>query len=130
MHPAFLPLPRRLLYALKPASWPKLLVPMVVGQALGVMSSGTWSWGGAAVGLAFTVAMLCYLVLLNDSASKDETARVWDAQSGKPLTDPLKHDREVESARFSPDGTRIVTVSGNVARVWDAQTGKPVTEPM
>ena len=99
MHPAFLPLPRRLLYALKPASWPKLLVPMVVGQALGVMSSGTWSWGGAAVGLGFTVAMLCYLVLLNDwfDVRVDAIKRQMfpDVGSPKTIPDAILHPQTV-----------------------------------
>jgi WD40 repeat protein len=58
------------------------------------------------------------------------TARVWDAQTGQPLTEPMKHDDDVDMAQFSPDGKRIVTVSTNTARVWDAQTGQPLTEPM
>src|ERR1051325_3540244 len=38
------------------------------------------------------------------------TARVWDAQTGLPLTKPLQHYNSVESVHFSPDGKRIVTV--------------------
>ena len=37
----------------------------------------------------------------------------------------------VNSAAFSPDGTRVVTASDDkTARVWDAATGKPLGEPM
>ena len=37
----------------------------------------------------------------------------------------LKHDDQVESAEFSPDGKSIVTASyDKTARVWDAQTGQ------
>jgi WD40 repeat protein/Flp pilus assembly protein TadD len=65
------------------------------------------------------------------TASSDHTARVWDAQSGQPLTEPLKHDAKVLSAQFSPDGKRIVTASwDNTARAWDAQSGRPLTGPM
>jgi len=54
------------------------------------------------------------------TASKDKTARVWNAQSGKALTEPLKHNGDVVSAQFSPDGKRIVTASSDkTARVWD-----------
>ena len=57
------------------------------------------------------------------TASWDSTARVWDAQTGQPLTEPLKHAGRVYSAQFSPDGKRVVTASeDNTARVWDAQT--------
>jgi WD40 repeat protein len=56
---------------------------------------------------------------------------VWDAATGKPLTRPLEHQAEVWSAVFSPDGTRVVTASGDkTARVWDAVTGKPLASPL
>src|ERR1017187_3387839 len=65
------------------------------------------------------------------TAYNDHTARVWDAQTGQPLTEPLKHGASVNSAQFSPDGTRIVTASAdNTARVWDARTGQALTEPL
>jgi WD40 repeat protein/serine/threonine protein kinase len=65
------------------------------------------------------------------TASHDGTVRVWDAQSGQPLTEPMKHGAPVNSAQFSPDGKRIVTASDdNTARVWDAQSGQPLTEPI
>jgi WD40 repeat protein len=48
-----------------------------------------------------------------------------------PLTPPLRHDDEVLSAVFSPDGTRIVTASQDkTARIWDANTGEPVGDVM
>lgn len=78
------------------------------------------------------------------TASRDRTARVWDASTGQALTEPLKHDGIVKTARFSPDGDRIVTAcvavldntvplrgrSGGYARVWDARTGQPLTAPL
>jgi hypothetical protein len=61
----------------------------------------------------------------------DKTARVWDAQTGQPLVEPMKHAEGVLSAQFSLDGKRIVTASWNeTARVWDAQTGQPLAEPL
>ena len=57
-----------------------------------------------------------------------QTARVWDASTGAPLTRPLEHQCDVHAAAFSPDGTRVVTASyDKTARVWDAATGKPLT---
>jgi dipeptidyl aminopeptidase/acylaminoacyl peptidase len=57
--------------------------------------------------------------------------RVWDAQTGKPLTEPLRHEGYVRYAQFSPDGRRVVTGSDDkTARVWDVQTGKPLTEAL
>ena len=63
---------------------------------------------------------------------RTSTARVWDAESGKPVGEPMRHE-DIVSVRpsFSPDGRRIVTVSDDkIARVWDAGSGKPVGEPM
>ncbi len=65
------------------------------------------------------------------TASEDETARLWDVTSGKPIGEPMKHEGRVHSAQFSPDGQRVVTASvDKTARVWDAATGKPIGEPM
>ena len=65
------------------------------------------------------------------TAGKDSTARLWDAQSGKPLGEPLYHESAVNRGVFSPDGTRILTASDDsTARLWDAQSGKPLGEPM
>jgi hypothetical protein len=65
------------------------------------------------------------------TASDDNTARVWDAATGKTLGEPLRHEGSVISAQFSSDGTRIVTGSfDNTARVWDAATGKVLGEPL
>jgi tetratricopeptide (TPR) repeat protein len=66
------------------------------------------------------------------TASADRSARLWDAETGKPMGEPLKgHEDAVLSAAFSPDGQRIVTASDDrSARLWDAETGKPVGEPL
>ena len=58
------------------------------------------------------------------TASRDKTARVWDAESGQPVTPPMKHEDMVNHAAFSPDGRRVVTASEDkTARVWDAGIG-------
>jgi hypothetical protein len=56
----------------------------------------------------------------------DGTARVWDASTGQPLTEGLKHNGAVTSAHFSPDGLRVVTTSkDHNARVWDVPLASP-----
>ena len=59
----------------------------------------------------------------------DQTAKVWDARTGTPLLELKGHTSCVTSVAFSPDGTRIVTGSGdNTAKVWDARTGTSLLE--
>jgi WD40 repeat protein len=56
---------------------------------------------------------------------KDDVARLWDADTGQALAVLKGHDSPLQSARFSPDGRRVVTTSlDRTARVWDAATGK------
>ena len=61
------------------------------------------------------------------TGSSDNTARLWDAQTGVAVGDVMKHDVTVSSVAFSPDGTRVVTGSWDkTARLWDARTGAAV----
>src|SRR5262249_43953971 len=60
------------------------------------------------------------------TASVDRTARVWDAATGKPLLEPLRHDQPVEAAAFSPDGLLLLTVSDQTVRLWDTTMGRSV----
>jgi len=48
-------------------------------------------------------------ILLRDVSSS--TARVWEASSGRPVGESLRHDDEVRTASFSPDGRWVVTAS-------------------
>lgn len=61
-------------YALKPASWPKLLVPMVLGQALGVLASGAVSWPALLLGVVFTLLLGTFIVLMNDWGDQEVDA--------------------------------------------------------
>ncbi|KAG9075711.1 hypothetical protein FRC06_009942, partial [Ceratobasidium sp. 370] len=66
------------------------------------------------------------------SGSHDKTVRVWDADTGAPIGEPLTgHSDLVTSVAFSPDGHRIVSGScDRTVRVWDADTGAPIGEPL
>ena len=53
------------------------------------------------------------------TASADNTARLWDVQTGQELR-RLQHTVMVNSIRFSPDGKYVLTGSNdNMARLWD-----------
>jgi WD40 repeat protein/serine/threonine protein kinase len=58
------------------------------------------------------------------TASRDNTAKLWDAASGK-LIASFAHQDEVLHAAFSPDGERVLTASvDHTAKLWDAASGK------
>jgi WD40 repeat protein len=61
------------------------------------------------------------------TSSYDQTARLWEAASGRNLG-VLRHEDGVWSAAFSPDGTRIVTAASDSekASVWDVRTAKEI----
>ena len=63
------------------------------------------------------------------TASRDCTARIWDANSGAALTAPLRHPRLVRRALFTPDGSHVLTICfDGVARLWDASSGQSVSQ--
>jgi WD40 repeat protein len=77
------------------------------------------------------------------SWSPDRTARLWDADTGRPVH-VFAHPSTIRAGFFSPDGRRVLTLTGyqglNVSRetleqnpgeqpaafVWDADSGAPV----
>jgi WD40 repeat protein len=64
------------------------------------------------------------------TASMDKSARLWDAHTLQPLSDPLVHNSVVNCVRFSPDGLRLVTSTARPTqvRIWDVPTGQPLTD--
>ena len=55
------------------------------------------------------------------TASKDKTARLWDARSGAELAVFEGHERALSVALFAPDGRRIITASADRPRasgIW------------
>ncbi len=60
------------------------------------------------------------------AASRDKTARVWDAVSGEELF-RLEHPLHVADALFSPDGRLLATIcADNAVRLFDGATGAGV----
>ncbi|KAJ6457820.1 WD40-repeat-containing domain protein, partial [Mycena vitilis] len=66
------------------------------------------------------------------SGSIDRSVRIWDAESGEQLGDPLEgHTGWVQSVAFPPDGKHIV--SGSIdksVRIWDAEGGEQLGGPL
>lgn len=62
------------------------------------------------------------------SASDDDTAALWDAQTGRRLATFRGHAQSVQDADISPDNSRVATVSDDeTVRLWDAKTGLELT---
>ena len=58
-------------------------------------------------------------------------AQLWDSRTGTALTKTLNHDQRDFGARFSTDGSILLTWSSdNAARLWDAQTGRDIAPPL
>lgn len=56
-------------------------------------------------------------------------AQVWNASTGEPIGQPLAGLSITQRARFSPDGTKLVTSSGDgFIRVWDVESGEKQLE--
>ena len=66
------------------------------------------------------------------SASADNTLRIWDVATGKPIGSPMYgHTDYVRFASFSPNGKHIVSASDDkTLRLWDATTGKSLGVPL
>lgn len=103
----------RWLYALKPASWPKLFVPMLLGQAIGVSASGRFAWPGCIVGALFTGFGLGFIVLLNDWGDRgiDALKRklLPDAGSPKTIPDGILSARQVLTAGLALGALALAT---------------------
>ena len=61
----------------------------------------------------------------------ERTARLWDASTGEPRGELLRHDGAIIAAAFSPDGRMVVTCGMDYrARLWEVPTGRPLGEPL
>ncbi|RZL15008.1 MAG: hypothetical protein EOO89_15180, partial [Pedobacter sp.] len=61
--------------------------------------------------------------------ASDNSAKLWDANSGKMLVEYKGHSGTVNSATFSPDGYRVLTASDDsTARIWNAANGKLIAD--
>ncbi len=61
------------------------------------------------------------------TGSRDGTARIWDAASGKTLRVLLRHRGSVSTPAWSPDGAYLATGSADgTARIWHAGSGRSI----
>jgi WD40 repeat protein/formylglycine-generating enzyme required for sulfatase activity len=66
---------------------------------------------------------------LHDAVTNDNSARLWDSETGKELIILKGHADQVLGVAFSPDSTRLATVSfDNTVRLWDVRTGAGLLE--
>jgi WD40 repeat protein/serine/threonine protein kinase len=65
------------------------------------------------------------------TVSRDKTARIWDAATGRLIGQPLYHQADVSAVAFSSDGHSILTgCNDNAVRLWQTSTGKPLGSPL
>ncbi|TPX18338.1 uncharacterized protein E0L32_011749 [Thyridium curvatum] len=63
------------------------------------------------------------------TGSGDNTARIWDTESGTPKYTLKGHTGWVLGVSWSPDGARIATSSmDSTVKIWDPQTGKMLSD--
>ncbi|MGB8332127.1 MAG: prenyltransferase [Polyangiales bacterium] len=109
-------IPGRWVYALKPASWPKLLVPAFYGQVLGVRAGRGLDWRALMWGLAFTFLGVAFIVLVNDWGDRDVDAlkrkMFPDGCSPKTIPDGILDARLVAIAGFSCGGAALLVAAG------------------
>ncbi|EJD02306.1 WD40 repeat-like protein [Fomitiporia mediterranea MF3/22] len=66
------------------------------------------------------------------SGCADRTIRIWDAETGTSVSEPLRgHEGWIQCIAYSPDGRCIMSGSGNgTICIWDARTGVRVGRPL
>ena len=114
----------RWVYALKPASWPKLVVPALFGQLLAASASGQLDIAAFGWGLGFTAFGLAFIVLLNDWGDRDVDAikREMFPDGCSPKTIP---DGILRPGRVGVAGVGCGVVAALLAAGGEAALGRP-----
>jgi WD40 repeat protein len=66
------------------------------------------------------------------TASSDQTTRLWNPATGRPVGTPLTgHTGAVNAAAFGPDGRLLATAGDDwTVRLWNTATGLPARKPL
>jgi WD40 repeat protein len=66
------------------------------------------------------------------SGSLDRTIRIWDAETGAAVGEPLEgHVNYVRSVVYCPNGIHIISASADKSiRIWDSITGATIGKPL
>ncbi len=89
------------------------------GRSLPVSTFGGGAW---VMAVAFSPDGKRVATGSNDNS---DSAKVWEAASGKLLVTCKGHQDQIEAVAFSPDGRRLLTGSRDgTARLWDAANGR------
>ena len=106
----------RWLYALKPASWPKLFVPALFGQLIGAVPSNGLDERAVGWGVGFTVLGLGFIVLLNDWGDREVDAikrkMFPDGCSPKTIPDGILDARAVGAVGLLFGGATLLVAAG------------------
>ena len=100
-------------------------LPMEVDLSQGELSFARFSPDGK-----------CFVTGIKVHRAVDKgSARLWDGFNSRPLSEPLRHDRSVIGAAFSPDSRRLLTIAAKsengqacAPRMWDVETGRPLSD--
>ena len=67
------------------------------------------------------------MVRASSPRTGDGRADILDAKTARPLLSGIRHQNNILTAIFSPDGARVLTASADrTARIWDASNGQPL----
>ncbi|MCX6879259.1 MAG: WD40 repeat domain-containing protein [Verrucomicrobia bacterium] len=66
------------------------------------------------------------------TGSLNHTARIWDTNTGQPVSPWLKHENQVTELAFSADSSKLLTAEclNDSARIWAVPSGEPLGEPI
>jgi WD40 repeat protein len=128
----------------EPLRFPQAISALVLGDdghtvLTGCYDHAAWLWNPATrpkpldfrhqgpVG-AVALSPDCHRVL---TGSADRTARLWSAETGEPLSPPLRHDWQVRVVAFGGRGKLLLTAGADgTARVWEVGSDQPHCRPL